>query len=337
MKTKLLYIGNKLSIHGNTATSIETLGSLLEIEGYQIEFASSKKNKVLRIIDMVSKTIKYSKKINIVLIDVYSTQNFWYAFIISRLCSFLRLKYIAKLRGGNLPQRLKNNPFLCQLIFKNAYKLVAPSNYLKSEFSKHFNDNLVYIPNTIEIKNYPLFEKSFKEPKLLWVRSFSKIYNPKMAIDVLADLKSIFPNASLCMVGPDIDGSLIETKDYASKLNLEVTFTGKLSKKEWIERSKEYNVFINTTHFDNTPVSVMEAMALSFPVVSTNVGGIPFLLTNNENALLVQDSNVSEMSNAIKYLFENPDKAKTLSLNARKLAENFDWNVVKNKWLEILK
>jgi len=333
----ILYLGNKLSKHGWSTTVIETLVPAFESEGYTVVSASDKKNKIIRFIDMFWVTLCNINKSDYIIIDTYSTSNFYYALVISQTARLFFKKYIPILHGGNLPQRLKNNPFLCQLIFKNAYKLVAPSNYLKSEFSKHFNDNLVYIPNTIEIKNYPLFEKSFKEPKLLWVRSFSKIYNPKMAIDVLADLKSIFPNASLCMVGPDIDGSLIETKDYASKLNLEVTFTGKLSKKEWIERSKEYNVFINTTHFDNTPVSVMEAMALSFPVVSTNVGGIPFLLTNNENALLVQDSNVSEMSNAIKYLFENPDKAKTLSLNARKLAENFDWNVVKNKWLEILK
>ena len=48
------------------------------------------------------------------------------------------------------------------------------------------------------------------------------------------------------MVGPDNDGALIETKALAKSLDLEVKFTGKLEKTEWIELSKSYNYFINT-------------------------------------------------------------------------------------------
>ena len=85
-------------------------------------------------------------------------------------------------------------------------------------------------------------------------------------------------DATLAMIGPDVDGSLTKVKDLARKKNLDVNFTGKLSKPEWINYSKDFNVFINTTNFDNTPVSVIEAMALGLPVVSTNVGGMPFLI-----------------------------------------------------------
>ena len=56
------------------------------------------------------------------------------------------------------------------------------------------------------------------------------------------------------------------------------------AKKEKKELASKHDIFINTTHFDNTPVSVMEAMALGLPVISTNVGVIPFLLTNEQNA-----------------------------------------------------
>ena len=59
----LLYIGNKLSEHGNTATSIESLGFFLESEGYKVYYASSKKNQILRMIDMIWKTLKYAKKV----------------------------------------------------------------------------------------------------------------------------------------------------------------------------------------------------------------------------------------------------------------------------------
>src|SRR5690606_31616955 len=94
-------------------------------------------------------------------------------------------------------------------------------------------------------------------------------------------------NASLCMVGPDTDGSLSQVKALAKQLKVSVKFTGKLTKSEWNQLSKEYNIFINTTNFDNMPVSVIEAMALGLPVVSTNVGGLPYLITDGVDGMLV--------------------------------------------------
>jgi len=334
---QLLYIGNKLSKHGNTATSIETLGSFLEVEGFKVFYASSKKNKVLRFLDMIISTIWFSKKVDYVLIDTYSTQNFYFALVTSQLCRIFNVKYIAKLHGGDLPNRLQKSPFLCELLFRNAYKITAPSAYLMKAFEVKYSKNLIYIPNTIEIDKYNFLKRECNVPKLLWVRSFSKIYNPKMAIDVLFNLKKDFPRAVLTMVGPDKENLIDDCKKYASELNVEVEFTGKLAKEEWVKLSKDYNVFINTTHFDNTPISVIEAMALGLPIVSTNVGGIPFLLTDKENGLLIADCDTDGMTNAIAEIFNNEILREKIATNARNTVESFDWNVIKQKWFEILK
>lgn len=333
---RLLYIGNKLSDHGYTSTSIETLGAFLEGESFHVYYASSQKNKVCRMFDMIIKTIKYAKKVDYVLIDTYSTKNFWYAFIISQLCRILKLKFIPKLHGGNLPSRIVRSKFFSNLIFKNAYINITPSYYLFEAFKNEGYNNLKYIPNTIEIQNYPYSPKEFKTPKILWVRSFAKIYNPLMALKVFIKIKADFPEAKICMVGPKKDDSYAKTLQFAKKNNVEVIFTGKLSKQEWIELSKDYNVFINTTHFDNTPVSVIEAMALGLPVVSTNVGGIPFLLEQNVNALLVDDDDVDGMTNQIKHLFTEPNLALNLSKKGKKSVERFDWEIVKKEWIELL-
>ena len=61
-----------------------------------------------------------------------------------------------------------------------------------------------------------------------------------------------------------------------------VLFKGKMSKKEWIEISKNYHIFLNTTNVDNLPVSVIEAMALGMIIVSTNAGGVPFLIDDKK-------------------------------------------------------
>lgn len=332
----LLYIGNKLSRHGVSVTTIETLGPLLASEGYAVYYASSKKNLVLRMLDMLWSVFKFRNRIDLIIIDTYSTSSFWYAFLVSQLARVFQIKYVPILHGGNLPDRLKKNPRFSKMLFSNAYKNVAPSKYLLHHFDLNGFDNTVFIPNTIEIDNYPFKERKTVAPNLLWVRSFASIYNPNMAIEVFRIIKKKYPEATLCMVGPDKDGSLKEAKALANRYELDITFTGKLSKKEWITLSTSYDIFINTTHFDNTPVSVMEAMALGLPVISTNVGGIPYLLEDNGDALLVDDASTEQMVAAIDRLCNDVVLAATLCKNARKKAESFDWNNVREVWNVVL-
>ena len=336
MKNKILYIGNKLSLHNQTVSTIETLGNLLEKEGFVVYYASSIKNKLLRFIDIIVAIIRFRKEVKYILIDVYSTSNFWYAYVCSQLSRFLKIKYIPILHGGNLGQRLIKNPNLCRMIFDNSYKNVSPSLYLKEIFEAHKIDNIIFIPNSIELENYPFLIRQNCVPKLLWVRSFHKIYNPMMALNVIKEIQKEFPEASLCMIGPDKDGSLQQLKKIAIKENLNISFTGKLEKTEWIKLSKYYSIFINTSHFDNMPVSIIEAMSLGLPVISTNVGGIPFIISDEETGLLVEDSNVEAMANAVKKIIKNPELALNLSQNGRKKTLENDWKEIRNQWISLL-
>lgn len=335
-KMKILYLGNKLSKHGINKTTIETLGVLLSESGFIVVSFSSKKNSLLRLFDMLFGIIKHRDS-NYILIDTYSTSAFWFAFLSSQFARFFKIKYIPILHGGNLPNRLQANPKLCKQIFENAYKLVSPSGYLKYHFEKSGFTNVLHIPNAINISDYSFKERSLFSPKLIWVRAFAEIYNPKMAIDVLSLLKQKYPEASLTMIGPDKDGSFSVVKDYANQLNLEVHFTGKLSKEEWTLLAKDSDIFINTTHFDNMPVSVLEAMALGLPIVSTNVGGLPYLIVHNKTGYLVDDNDALEMANQIENVITNPQNAHEITINARKFAVNIDWESVKNEWFRLLK
>jgi glycosyltransferase involved in cell wall biosynthesis len=85
------------------------------------------------------------------------------------------------------------------------------------------------------------------------------------------------------------------------------------------------------------PVSVMEAMALGLLLVSTNVGGIPYLVSNNENAILVNDNDVEQMTTSILDLISDKEKAFNMSQNGRRLIEQIDWDIVKQKWFSLLK
>jgi len=333
---KILYIGNQPKHNKATVTSVDTLGGFLAKEGYSVRTASSKRNKGLRLLDMCFSVIKFRKETDIVLIDTYSTYNFYYAVAVGRLCRKYKIPYIPILRGGNLPNRLQKSKQMSENLFKNAFVNITPSNYLLEEFKLAGFSNLFLIPNSLDIKNYNYLQRKMA-PKLLWVRSFSEIYNPMLAIRVMENFQKIYPEASLAMVGPDKDGTLQKCKEVAQAKKLNVTFTGKLSKKEWIELSADYAIFINTTNFDNTPVSVIESMALGLPVVSTNVGGIPYLLKDRKEALLVNPNNPEMMVQAIVELIDDTTLANELSHNARAKAETFDWDKVKFLWDSVFK
>ena len=159
-----------------------------------------------------------------------------------------------------------------------------------------------------------------------------------MAIKVLALLKETHKNAVLCMVGPDKDGSLNQAKTLSNQLGVSesVTFTGVLPKAQWHQLSQNYDVFINTTNIDNMPVSIIEAMALGLPIVSTDAGGLPYLMENGVDGLLIPVNDEKKMSEAIITLLSNPEKAMELSKNAREKAEKFDGDIVKTQWQKLL-
>ncbi len=234
--------------------------------------------------------------------------------------------------------RLDNSSMLSRLIFSNSHQNIAPSNYLTEEFSAR-GYSTIFIPNVLEIKDYKFLEREIVSPKLLYVRAFSKIYNPELAIKVLDMLLETYPNALLCMVGPEKDESFQVCKSLVKSLKLEnhVEFTGMLPKQQWLKKSEEFNIFINTTNFDNTPVSVMEAMALGLPIVSTNVGGMPYLISDKKEGLLVDKNDADEMVNAVKYLIENQEFARQVAVNARHKIEQFNWEQVKKLWFNVLR
>ncbi|WP_324720473.1 glycosyltransferase family 4 protein, partial [Salinimicrobium sp. HB62] len=333
----LLYIGNKLSSRGGTPTSVDTLAPLLKAEGFHVKSASSKKNKILRLAEMLLLVFWNRKTTDFVLIDTYSTQNFWYAYIVARLCQKLDLKYIPILHGGELANRLESSPTASKKLFGQAFLNVAPSLYMKIVFQQKGFLNVRYVPNNISISDYNYKERHDLRPKLLWVRAFAEIYYPMLALKTLELLLPNFPNAELCMVGPAKDDSWQECIRYAKLHRLPVRFTGRLSKQEWSALAKNYDIFLNTTNIDNTPVSVIEAMALGLPVISTNVGGLPYLISADIDGMLVPPKDSGRMAAAVKNVLQDPKRSVERTRAARKKVEAFDWERVKNSWKEILR
>ncbi|MEP6512556.1 MAG: glycosyltransferase family 4 protein, partial [Parafilimonas sp.] len=324
------------TVHGYTPTAAEALVPLLKNEGYNVVCTSSKKQKMMRLVKMLV-TIYNNRKNSVALLAAYSTNAFYFAVACSLLCRSLHIPYITCLHGGNLPQRIKNSPRLCAQLFMNSFMNVAVSDYLKHHLQKK-NWHCIVIKNPIEIKEYPFKQRTECSPTLFWLRSFHNIYNPQLALQILQQLLLIYNNAKLIMIGPDKDGSFETCRQLSAKLNLHqhIEFTGLLQKQDWIRLSANYDFFINTSNFDNAPVSVAEAMALGMLVVSTNVGGMKYMISHTENGMLVPQGDAAGFAQVIDSLVHDAALAKKLSSHARITAEQYDSNTIKNEWNKLL-
>ena len=97
------------------------------------------------------------------------------------------------------------------------------------------------------------------------------------------------------------------------------------------------DIFLNTSNVDNTPVSVIEAMATGMCIVSTDVGGVAYLCETDEDALLVPAKDAKAMAAAVRRILIDPELAAALSCNARRKAETFDWSIILPQWESLLR
>jgi len=333
----ILFIGNFLTKHGLNPTSIEDLAIVLS-ERYEVKTSSDKKSSLLRLLDMAKCVISNRMGCKLIIVDVFSTRALVFSCLVILLAKWFKIPYVPVLSGGNLPERFKKHPIIFNFLFSEASRIISPSKYLQAS-SQHINSPITVIPNYIDVKKYSFKIRQEIKPNLLWVRAIHSIYNPLMAIHVLDQIRKIYPNALLCMVGPVKDNKIMEElNDMMSRLNLEnhVTFTGQLSKKQWIELSANYDIFINTTNYDNTPITLLEAMALGLPIVSTNVGGVPYLIDDNVTGLLVEVKKSAQMVGKINELISGKIDGYQIARNAREAVSHYDKNEIIKQWCQTI-
>lgn len=318
-------------VSGDLAVRLQSLG-------WSIQVTSRQPGRVTRALEILYDTWRWRQKYSVACVDVFSGQAFFWA---QAACSVLRRlakPFVLTLHGGNLPEFGRRHPAQVGKLLSWAAAVTCPSPYLLAEM-RLFRPDLILLPNGLNLTRY-----CFREPQpllrnLVWLRAFHEIYNPVLAVEVFARIRKKHPDVRLAMIGPDKgDGSFQKTKEAARRLGVEtaVAFPGAIPKSDVPAHLAGADIFLNTTNFDNTPVSVLEAMACGLPVVSTDVGGIPHLLNDGETALLVPPANVEAMTHALFRLLQEPGLAWRLARNGRKQVEAFDWAVVLPRWERLL-
>lgn len=333
-KASVLFVGNFLPPGVGSHCICNDFASRLTSSGRPILTTSAKVSRAGRLLDMLGTAWRHRREYEAAHVDVFSGPAFAWAEMSCWLLRRLGKPYALTLRGGNLPAFARRWPNRVGKLLRSAEAVTAPSRYLLEQMSPYAPGLHLY-PNPVDLSACAFRLRADARPRLVWLRAFNAVYNPALAPQVLALLAADFPSAVLTMVGSDKgDGSLQAAQQKAAELGVaeRTHFPGPVPKSRVPALLHEGDIFLNTTNVDNTPVSVLEAMACGLCVVSTNVGGIPYLLEHEGDALLVPPGDAAAMAAAVRRILTEPGLAERLSRNARRKAAQFDWAAILPRW-----
>ena len=336
---KILLVGLFLSQKNKTIvmrTAADQLAELLQNNHIATITVSDQLGKIGRFIDTVTTILSRRKEYEIAIVPLYGgLMSYIWEAVSTTLLKLLGKKVILIIHGGSIPERMKQSPGKYLKSFKRADVIVCPSSFIQTVL-KEYGVESILIENVVQLKDYSFQNKISFGPKLFWMRTLEDIYNPQMAIRVAGILAKKYPDIKMVMAGYD-RGLLVELKELASGLQVldKIEFPGYITQQQKAQYATTHDIYVCTNLIDNAPVSFIEMMAMGLPVVSTNVGGIPFLVTDAVNGLLVSPNDDEAMAAAIDSIIQNSDKGMHLAKNGLAFSKQFDAEPVMKKWAKV--
>jgi glycosyltransferase involved in cell wall biosynthesis len=208
--------------------------------------------------------------------------------------------------------------------------IVVPSGFLQAVFAAYGVDCTV-IPNAVDLTRFPFRARTGLSPRILSTRNLAPVYNIRGAIDALVIVQREYPNATLTIVGAGALRAELEAHVRRQGI-VGVTFLGRVDNEKIPAILAEHDVFINASLQDNLPGSVLEAFASGLPVVSTNVGGIPYLVQDQVTGLLVPPDDAAALAAGITWMLAHRPEALAMALRAKESLAEYDAESVRIRW-----
>jgi glycosyltransferase involved in cell wall biosynthesis len=247
-----------------------------------------------------------------------------------------RTPVIVHFHGGEAREYLARSFAWVKLSLARASSLIVPSGFLQQVFSECGLASAV-IPNAIDLDQFYPSSPAESRPTFTVVitRNLEPIYGLDTAIRAIAIAREQIPNIKLKIAGSGHQRRELERLVDTLDLGRCITFLGRLESKEVVALYHCADAMLNPSTVDNMPISVLEAMACGVPVVSTDVGGVPYIVRDGKTAVLVAPGNEQEMAEAIISLCNNQVLRTSLAENGRREVSKYGWPTVRPQWLAL--
>jgi glycosyltransferase involved in cell wall biosynthesis len=212
-------------------------------------------------------------------------------------------------------------------------KIVVPSEYLVKVFAK-FGFEAVAIFNVIDLDRFEFRQRTALRPVFLSNRNLEVHYGVDDLLRTFANIQREIPGAVLTVVGDGSQRNALE--NLATALHLEnTTFTGRVEHDEINRHYSATDIYLNASKIDNQPLSILEAFACGLPVVTTDAGGIPDIVTDEITGFLVPVGDYESLAVRALKLLTHQEIAQTMIDRARAECTRYTWSVVCPQWLDL--
>jgi glycosyltransferase involved in cell wall biosynthesis len=243
---------------------------------------------------------------------------------------------VVNYRGGEAREYLAASARWVKPSIGRAARLVVPSGFLQQVFGE-LGLSCVIIPNIIDLDTFhpapePPPDTAFT---LVITRNLEPIYGLDTAIRAFAIARKAFPDIQLKIAGSGPQGGELESLVEHLGLSGAVIFLGRLERADIVALYHGAHAMVNPSRVDNMPNSVLEALACGLPVISTNVGGVPYIVQDGQTAVLVDPDNERQMADAIVELCRDSRLRHRLRENGCRAVAQYAWDEVRPQWLAL--
>lgn len=317
LSSKILTIGPDYRRHkGGVAAVIRTLSQYFEdfnfISTYKEGSVFLKGFVFFKGLVKFFSILLFNRKIKIIHIHGASYGSFyrkWSVFCIGKL--LFNKKIIYHVHGGGFQKFYENGNWVSKKMInyflRKADIIVCISLSWKEYFQhNHKTRNLIFLPNVIEYPKKQNFKMKGEIITFLFLGLISEQKGIFDLLEVIAKNKGKYDNKlKLLIAGNGKSEKLLGLIDKYETGNI-VEFLGWVSGDNKIAALNKADVYILPSYIEGSPISILEAMSYGMPIISTNVGGIPELVKNNENGLLIEQGNLDQIEMALDFFVMNP-------------------------------
>ena len=259
----------------------------------------------------------------------------YFSFLLAPLPAILVARLLGRpvvlnYRSGEAPDHLARSR-VARWALRAVARNVVPSRFLVEVFSD-FGIEASVIPNVVDTNRFRFRNREPLRPRLLSTRNFDGLYNVGCTIRAFQRVQQRFPEASLTLVGGGKEEGRLRALVHDLRLQ-GVTFAGQVGPDDIARFYDEHDIYLQSPDIDNMPTSVIEAFACGLPVVSTEAGGVPAILTHRVHGLLAPLGDYETLGQHVIELLTEPAAARRYMAAARESMQGCTWSAVRDQWL----
>ncbi len=157
-------------------------------------------------------------------------------------------------------------------------------------------------------------------------------------LPLLPELMKTHPHLRLVVVGDGTHTRHLKKQVGQLHIGAQVSFVGQKEFSEVRRYLQATDIFVNPSHSEGLPRSVLEAAAAGLPIIASDVGGTEEIIEDGLSGLLVQPKDTAAFSHAFKSFLKSPKKAHQMGRAAQKHVHSaFDWDKIAQSYIDLLK